>query len=222
MFGPMMRFKSGKLEIELAPIKREDMTSFVENGGMQDYRVTRYLGRQIAPTEQCEYEWFDKQRGDQSSVCWGIYLVNNGERKLIGNTSLTSINREVMSYAVSGFLIFRPEYWGKGIATACHKARTWYACTQIGLVQIRSAAYELNVGSSKALEGVGYVPIFSERNVGYVDGKFVGSISYSLINPLDIQWNAWWHGDPIPSEFLSARSRTLEALKWVGKEVSYG
>lgn len=222
MFGPIMLFKAGELEIELAPMRRDDMTSFVEDGGMQNYRVTRYLGRQIAPTEQCEFEWFDKQRGDKSSVCWGIYVVEGGERKLIGNTSLNHINREVMSYAVSGFMIFRPEYWGRGIATACHKARTWYACTQLNVVQIRSAAFSLNVGSRRALERVGYVPIFSERNVGFVDGQYVDSVSFSLINPIDIHWNTWWHGDTIPAEFLSARSRTLDALQWVSTEVTFG
>lgn len=222
MFGPIMRFEVGQLTIELAPLAREDMSRFIENGGMQSFEVTQYLGRSAAPVLEDEYEWFDRMRGDDSTYCWGIYLVESNRRKLIGNTSLNGINRSVMPYATSGCLIFDQNYWKKGIASVCHRARTWYACTQMGLSQIRSAAYDLNIGSGKALMGVGYVPVFTERNFGFVNGEYLNMTSYSLINPIEPLWQLWWHGDPIPSEYLEARQRTQAALDWAQKNISFG
>lgn len=216
-----MSFEVDELRIELAPLKAKDMLQFVKNGGLQSLTVTKYLGMSMAPVLEDEYEWFAKARSDETTVSWGIYLVDGKQRKLIGNTGLSSINRDVMSYAVSGFLIFRPEYWGKGIASACHKARTYYACTQLGVHQIRSAVFDGNTGSRIALERVGYVPIFHERNRGFVDGEYIGATSFSLINPLEISWNHWWHGDEPSPEFIAARERTLEALEWGKKHISF-
>ena len=222
MFGPIMRFKVGDLFIEMAPIKREDMPSFIKSGGMQKFEVTKYLGQAIAPVLEDEYEWFDKCRGDATTVCWGIHVVIDEKRKLIGNTSLNGINREVMPYATSGCLIFDQNYWGKGIAKHCHRARTWYGFTQLGLVQIRSAAYDLNIGSQKALESVGYVPVFHERNFGFVDGRYIGMTSYNVINPLKDQWRMWWHGDPIPPEYDNALKKAKSALRWAEENISFG
>ena len=127
-----------------------------------------------------------------------------------------------MSHGCTGFLIFRPEYWGKGIASHCHRARTWFGCTQMGLVQLRSGVFDGNEGSKKALERVGYVPIFHERNQHFVDGVFVGLTSFSLINPLNVQWNLWWHGETVPPEFKAARRRTRAALKWANTHLELG
>lgn len=221
MFGPIMRFGVGDLIIEMAPLRREDMPLFITDGGMQSHEVTRYLGRQLAPTEQCEYDWFDQVRGKEDTYLWGIYVVDGEERTLIGNTSLNGITREVMSYASTGCLIFNRQYWGKGIASHCHRVRTWYGCTQLNLVQLRSAAYDLNQGSQKALMSVGYVPLFTERNFGFVEGQFLSATSFGLINPLETHWNLWWHGDLVPEEFAAARTKSQQALRWVEDNVSF-
>lgn len=92
----------------------------------------------------------------------------------------------------------------------------------MGLSQIRSAAYDLNIGSGKALMGVGYVPVFTERNFGFVNGEYLNMTSYSLINPIEPLWQLWWHGDPIPNEYLEARQRTQAALDWAQKNISFG
>ena len=74
-FGPIMRFKVGDLDIELAPLTHESMSEFVNlshGGGMQRHQVTRYLGRRLAPTVEDEHEWFDKTRADRTSIVWGM------------------------------------------------------------------------------------------------------------------------------------------------------
>ncbi|MCA9348275.1 GNAT family N-acetyltransferase [Candidatus Saccharibacteria bacterium] len=197
------------------------MHEFISAGGMQSYTVTKYLSRRSAPTIEDEYQWFEQTRTESSSYVWGIYVHAEGKRCLIGNTAINSIAYHPMSGASTGFMIFRPEYWGNGIASACHKARTWYAFTQLGLTRISSGVYEPNIGSRKALEKVGYIPTHTERNAGFVDGRYISLTHFIIINPLHTHWTAWWHGDPIPSEFLDARIRTQTALEWVNTHVQF-
>lgn len=222
MFGPIMRFEVGELQIELAPLRRDDMPSFIENGGMQSHHVTKYLGRISAPVLEDEYEWFDHMRSDKASYCWGIYVIAGEERILVGNTSIHIGDGTPMSHATTGCLIFCPEYWGKGIASHCHRARTWFGFCRLGLVELRSAVLDGNDGSRRALEGVGYVPIFHERNQRLIDGKFVGMTSFSMVSPLKYQWKLWWHGDNVPAEFRAARNRSRAALMWAEEHVSFG
>ena len=225
-FGPIMRFRVGELDIELAPLTRDSMSEFINythGGGMQRHTVTRYLGRRLAPVLEDEYEWFDKVRATTDQVIWGIWVVNGGERTLIGNSSLAEIGTEGHSgfirQATSGSMIFRPEYWGKGIASAAHKARTWYAFTQLGLHRIKSAVIQGNVGSSKALSRSGYTFVYTERNEQFTDGELRHMDCFECLNPLDLFWQQWWHGDRAPASSRRARQLTREALAWAEQDV---
>ncbi len=224
MFGPIMRLSVRDLEIELAPLQREDMPQFITGGGMQSHTVTKYLGRRNALVVEDEYEWFDRIRTDKTALVWGIYLIEDGLRTLIGCTGLHHMGEGIIRHAVSGCMLFRPEYWGKGIMGASHRARTWYGFTHIEapLVQLRSAVCEPNQASQKALERVGYVPLFTERNDGFVDGRYVSKTSLDCINPLEPFWTSWWHGDPIPETYVQARQRTVDAMQWAQQNVRFG
>ena len=225
-FGPIMRLKVGEFNIELAPLTRESMSEFVNlthGGGMQRYSVTRYLGRQIAPVLEDETDWFDKVRKDATSIVWGIWVIDGDNRTLIGNSSLNGIGEDGHSgfirQTTSGSMIFRPEYWGKGIASAAHKARTWYAFQHLGLHRIKSAVIQGNGGSSKALGRSGYTYVYTERNETFVDGKLRHLDCFECLNPLDLFWKQWWHGDHPPQASLNARKLTLDTLKWAEENV---
>jgi len=225
-FGPIMRLKVGEFNIELAPLTRESMSEFVNlthGGGMQRYSVTRYLGRQIAPVLEDETDWFDKVRKDATSIVWGIWMIDGDNRTLIGNSSLNGIGEDGHSgfirQTTSGSMIFRPEYWGKGIASAAHKARTWYAFQHLGLHRIKSAVIQGNGGSSKALGRSGYTYVYTERNETFVDGKLRHLDCFECLNPLDLFWKQWWHGDRPPQTSLNARKLTLDTLKWAEENV---
>ena len=225
-FGPIMRLKVGEFNIELAPLTRESMSEFVNlthGGGMQRYSVTRYLGRQIAPVLEDETDWFDKVRKDATSIVWGIWMIDGDNRTLIGNSSLNGIGEDGHSgfirQTTSGSMIFRPEYWGKGIASAAHKARTWYAFQHLGLHRIKSAVIQGNGGSSKALGRSGYTYVYTERNETFVDGKLRHLDCFECLNPLDLFWKQWWHGDRPPQASLNARKLTLDTLKWAEENV---
>ena len=229
-FGPILRFTASELRIELAPLTKEAVSEFVSHahgGGLQQRSVSQYLGLSQAPTAEDELDWFDKTRADRHSLVWGIWLIE-GEgvsqtRTLIGNSALTDIGQDghtrLIRQATSGSLIFRKEYWGKGIASAAHKARTWYAFQHLGLHRIKSAVIQANGGSRKALERSGYTFVYTERNEQYGDGRFHHLDCLECLNPLDLFWSQWWHGDRPTKAAREARTKTREALAWAEENV---
>lgn len=229
-FGPIMRFTVGESRIELAPLTKESVGEFISlehGGGLQQMSVSRYLGMSWAPVAEDEQEWFEKVRSDKNSLVWGIWVVEGSggsrTRTLIGNSTLFDIGKSghtrFIRQATSGSLIFRKEYWGKGIASAAHKARTWYAFNQIGLHRITSAVIQANGGSRKALERSGYTFVYTERNEQFSDGRFHHLDSFECLNPLDVFWSQWWHGDRPPKAARQARLLTREALAWAERHV---
>lgn len=216
-FGPRMRLAVDDLIIELSPLTKESMGEFVE--GMQQVNVTKYLGRQFAPTLEDEHEWYDKVRADTTRLIWGIWVIDGTERTLIGNTSLFDITTQHIHQATSGSMIFRQDYWRKGIASAIHKARTWYAFEHLGLHRVMSAVIHGNVASRKALEKSGYELVYVERNTVFVDGALRHQDNLAVLNPHDTFWAQWWHGDRPSKRSLEARQRTLATIAWARQHV---
>ncbi len=224
-FGPIMKVRTGELSFELAPLTRDSMCEFVNidhGGGMQRHSVTKYLGRNLAPVLEDEYEWFDRVRASKDDIVWGIWLVEDDERTLIGNSSLNGIGDSHAGFirqATSGSLIFRPEHWGKGIASSAHKVRTWYAFQHLGLHRVNSAVIQANGGSATALSRSGYTFVYTERNESFVDGELRHMDCLECLNPLDLFWRQWWHGDRPPASARRARQLTLQAMAWASKNV---
>ena len=227
-FGPIMHYtvpKSG-LRIELAPLTRESVQeciNYEHGGGMQRHQVTRYLGMETAPTVEDEQEWFDRIRKDSHKIVWGIWVIEGATRLLIGTSSLSDIGRDghasFIRQATSGSQIFRPEYWGQGIAGTAHKARTWYAFTQLGLHRVKSAVIQGNAASVKALQGSGYDYVYTERNESFIDGALRHMDCFACLNPIDLLWSQWWHDDTPTQAALKARERTRHALAWADEHV---
>lgn len=217
-FGPIMRFKANDLVIELAPLNRESLVEFI-NPGMQRHSITRYIGMDYAPVIENEQDWYDKVRTAKNMLVWGIWLIEGDKRTLLGNSALTDIERGHIRQATSGSMIFRSEYWGKGIASAAHKARTLYAFEQLGLHRIKSAVIQVNGGSRKALERSGYNLVYVERNTVFVDGQLRHQDNLECLNPNEPFWSQWFHGDRPTKAQRDARQRTLEALDWARQNV---
>lgn len=219
-FGPRMRFKVGELQIELAPITKETVGEYVAGpGGLQHHSIQRYLAMTWAPTAEDELDWYEKTRATKDNLCWGIWVINGDSRELIGNTVLEHITKWPTRQAVSGSLIFKKEYWGKGIASAAHKARTWYGFNQLGLIRIKSAVIQGNSGSRKALERSGYNLVYVERNETFIDGTLHHLDNLECLNPAPAAWRQWWHGDRPTTAAIQARIRTREALAWAEENV---
>jgi ribosomal-protein-alanine N-acetyltransferase len=216
-FGPYMRFPVGELLIELAPLAREDMKEFLP--GMQKISVSRYLSHHTAYVQEDEEAWFDKTRQDETCIVWGIWLIEDEKRILIGNSALTGITTDHIRQATSGSLIFRKDLWGKGIASAAHKARTWYAFRELGLHRIMSAVLHGNGGSLKALMRSGYNLVYVERNTVFINGQLTHQDNLACLNPNEPFWGQWWHGERPSKRAIVARQLTREALAWAEKNV---
>ncbi len=217
-FGPIMRLSVGELNIELAPIDRkEDALTLM--AGLQRASVSRYLGMETAPVIEDEYEWYERTRTNDRIVVWGIWVSDGDQRTLIGNTALTDIKRGHVHQATSGSLIADTVYWGRGIASAIHKARTWYAFERMGLHRIQSAVLHGNTGSRKALSRSGYELVYVERNEKFVDGRLVHLDCLECLNPNEPFWSQWWHGERPLKRQIEARNATQEALIWAREHV---
>ena len=217
-FGPTMQLQINGLNIELAPINKDSVSAFI-SPGLQQASVGRYLTLSIAPTIEDEQEWYEKVRTDQNSRVWGIWVRDNDERTLIGSTALNDIKRTHFHQATSVILISDMSYWGRGIASATHKARTWYAFQYLGLHRIKSAVLHGNTGSLKALQRSGYELVYTERNEQFVDGVFRHMDCLECLNPSDPFWSQWWHGNRSPKKLVAARQVTQETLKWAQQHV---
>lgn len=217
-FGPIVRFKVNDLVIELAPLNRESLVEFI-NPGMQQHSITQYIGMDSAPVIENEQDWYDKTRTAKDVLVWGIWLIDGDKRTLLGNSELSHIERGHIHQAVSGSMIFRQEYWGKGIASAAHKARILYAFEQLGLHRIKSAVIQANGGSRKALERSGYNLVYVERNTVFVNGQLRHQDNLECLNPNEPFWSQWFHGDRPTKAQRDARQRTLEALDWARQNV---
>ena len=224
-FGPIMRFTVEDLVIELAPLTRESVSEFVSvehGGGMQRHSVTRFLNMRFAPVLEDEQEWFDKKRTSKDEVIWGIWHIEDGKRILIGSSGIHDLGVKDSGYirqATSGSVIFRPDYWNKGIGSAAHKARTWYAFGQLGLHSIKSETISGNRGSSKALSRSGYMYSHTDRNGHFVDGRMHHSRHYECLNPYDTFWDQWWLDDEPTAPAVEARQLTREAMSWAERSV---
>lgn len=216
-FGSRMRLSVDELDIELAPLTKDAMVEFVE--GLQQHDVTKFLSRQAAPTLEDEHEYYDRIRAEKDSLIWGVWVVKEGECQLIGTTALIRMTKNHVHQATSGSLIFRKEYWGRGIASHIHKARTWYAFQHVGLHCVKSAVVQGNAASRKALEKSGYRFTHVERNDQYVDGCLRHLDNLAVLNPINALWTQWWHGDPVPKRLKDARVVTQEAMDWAQQHV---
>lgn len=216
-FGPIMRLTVGELYIELAPLSKEVMGEFVRPG-MQQHSVLKYLQTDVQVHEN-EEEWYDAVRKDASKLVWGIYVVSGDTRTVIGTTSLFGITRGVTYQATTGSMIFRKEYWGKGIAKHIHMARTWYGFKHMGVHRIMSAVVQGNEASLRALQHSGYDLVYVERNTHFADGKLLHQDNLECLNPTDPSWSSWWHGDRPTKRMIHARKRTIAAMQWAEQNV---
>ena len=221
MLGPIMNIKvSSNLNIKLAPFSKEDVRAFIEDGGMQKRSVTRYINLNFAPSLETEQEWYDKTVKDPTSLVWGIWDNSSDKPKLIGNTALTKLEEFPVRRMTSGSVIFNTNYWGRGIATAIHKARTWYGFKEMNLAQIKSAVATGNIASKKALEKSGYFYHSTDRNEHFTNGSLRHLENLECLNPSKIAWDNWWGDDEPTSSALAAKVITEEALQWAEDNVT--
>lgn len=221
-FGPIMKLtiESG-LKLELAPFTREEALIFI--AGLQKQSTNQYNGM-LPVTAEMEQEWFDKRSKESNVMLWGVWVVERDKRKLIGYTEINEISPLVptqrnITQGSTSITLTDNSYWCRGIASAAHYARTWYAFEQLGLVRLRSAVAQENTASRRALDKVGYSHVYVERNFQFIDGHYVHEDMLECLNPADWAWRLWWGDDRPSRKNLQARKKTEAALVWSREHV---
>jgi RimJ/RimL family protein N-acetyltransferase len=206
------------LQLELGPFSRDNCLAFVE--GMQKFSTLRYLSMlEGAQTDETEQAWYDGVIKEQNSLIWGIWVIENNQRTLVGNIALREVAPGRTSQASNGIVVTDDAYWGKGIASAAHKALVFYAFRQYGLVRIKSAVMQPNVGSWRAMEKCGYTLVYTERNQRLLNGQSIHMDNLECLNPDDWAWRLWWGNDRPSRKSVEARVRTMGVLEWAEKNV---
>ncbi len=216
-FGPIIKLKTSTgMQLELAPFTREEVVQFADP--FSQASVTQFLSMSNAQTVETEQAWYDHQISDKNCVVWGIWAVGD-DRKLIGNFDFKDINRNILAQATNGIAITDKAYWGKGVATAVHRASLRYAFKELGLVRIKSAVLRGNGASLHAMEKSGFTIVYTERNTHFRDGAPRHQDNLECLNPDDWAWRLWWGEDRPTRKAIEARARTFEALEWAEKNV---
>lgn len=177
MFGMKMRVSYEGFSVNLRPFRREDLPVLVEH--FDSMRIHMYTMGLFAQTQESEEEWYERSRKDPNSCLWAI--VPEGQQTAVGTTGLHNI--DLWGSAVSGIIIWDTSWWGKGVATRAHLARTLFAADYLQRLTIKSAARISNKASNKALMRVGYNKTGVEPSTFCRGGKYLDTQLYCWLHP---------------------------------------
>lgn len=146
--------KRKDLVIKLRPLNKGDLPTLAEH--FSSMKVHFYTKGLFAQTLENEIEWYEKNRQSRDSVHWAIVPIGDNTPDIpIGITGLHDLDSRANS-CVSGIIIWDTSWWGKGVASSAHLARTLFAADYLNRWQIQSTVREENTASLRALKRVGY------------------------------------------------------------------
>lgn len=177
MFGFRMRVEYDGFGVLLRPLKREEL--FLLADGFSSLEVNMWTGQDHAQTISSEEKWYEKVEGDQNSYLWSI--VPDGRDLPIGVTSLNRI--DIHGTCTSGIVVWDTSWWGKGVTTRSHLARTVYAADFLNRSTILSFVRTQNPASFSALKRVGYFVLGVALRDVYRMGKWWDTYHLEWINP---------------------------------------
>lgn len=215
MFGLPMRSELDEETLFLAPYSKQEIS---EIWPYITFTTMEHMVHFAGQTAASEEAWYKTMIEDSAITSWGIRVGNSlTDSQLIGNTSLRKTDD---CRYVSGIFIWRTEFWGKGIASKAHLARTLYAADNLKAIAIDSEVMVANVASARAIQKVGYVETGTNYHRVFRAGAVRHSANYLWINPRKHAWNFFWGGTAAPPEFRKAKPQALAALERAEREVS--
>jgi len=104
------------------------------------------------------------------------------DEKHIGNIKIGPIHKIYKSADVSYFIGDKSQ-WGRGVATEAIKLVTDFGFNTLGLHRLQAGAFEINIGSQKALEKNGYIKEATYRKNAFIKqgGEYVNSYVYGIL-----------------------------------------
>ncbi|OGD83957.1 hypothetical protein A2572_00170 [Candidatus Collierbacteria bacterium RIFOXYD1_FULL_40_9] len=213
MFGIKMQVTTKKISVLLRPGTKEDIPELVKH--FSSMRVHMYTQGLFGQTLENELEWYDKTRSSQEGCTW--FIQPQGSKVAIGVTSLHKIDTWDGGCS-SGIIIWDTNWWGKGVASAAHLARTLFAADFLNKYSIRSSVREDNQASRKALEKVGYTVWGTEPVDAYRSGKWIKTHQLKWFRPDKHQF---YFPDGLPELFTPGVARAKIALQTARQVVEF-
>ncbi len=213
MFGINMLVKTERINVYLRPGTKEDLPELVKH--FSSMRIHLYTQGLFGQTIENEQEWYEKTRKADESCVWLIQPVDS--KVSIGVTSLHKINSWDGS-CTSGIIIWDPSWWGKGIASAAHLARTLFAADYLNKYSICSSVREDNEASRRALEKVGYTVWGTEPVDAYRTGKWLNTHQLKWFHPEKYQY---YFPEGLPEKYTTGVERAKIALATARKVVEF-
>lgn len=204
MFGPKIKIGWGGVDILLRPFKSEEMPELANR--FSSLEVHRYTLRHQGFTPEQELKWFQDVQDRSSDYIWAIEVP--GVEYPIGSTGIHGVDKFQSCH--SGIIICYPDWWGKGIASRAHIARTWFAATCLDRATIQSEVMEHNEASRRALERVGYTVTGRKVRCRRVGSDYVDGLILTWINPI---WVPRLFPDGIPDAYAPGINRAYDALE---------
>lgn len=141
---------------------------------MNDPEVTRFLESRFYPNSMEGLRQYVTSRlGDRDNVFLAIVL-KEGDRH-IGNIKLGPINW-IHRCGDIGIIIGEKDCWGRGYASEAIQLMVDYGFRTLNLNKITAGCYDLNQGSAKAFQKVGFVMEGVRARQFYFDGKYLDDL----------------------------------------------
>lgn len=178
MYGLPMSVETERIKVTLRAFSKEEVVAFVPY--FNSMKVHMYTAGMWSQTVENELKWHEKNMTEYDSAVWAV--VPDGETEPVGVTSLHKI-ADVFGSCSSGYICYKPEWWNRGVASAAHLCRLYYAVEDLNRLTIESSVRVDNPGSRKALERIGYTvwgtdPITIQR-----EGRFLATDHLRWLHP---------------------------------------
>lgn len=144
---------------------------------MNDPEVTASLKVNLGVTRKQEEAFFDRaESAGESEIFWAIL---DGREAHVGFISLHGIDSRQRS-ATGGVAIGDRSAWGRGLATAAVRVRTWFAFAQVGLHRVEG--HTINPAMRRVYEKAGYRHEGTMRERFWRDGRWVDAEMYAILD----------------------------------------
>ncbi|MFX1309678.1 MAG: GNAT family N-acetyltransferase [Promethearchaeota archaeon] len=153
---------------------------------LNDPKVRKYFRNEVPKRAEDIKKWFEPhERGTPGFI--GFEIWHKKDKKSIGRVGLGRIDW-VNGWTNVGLSIGEPEYWNKNIATEATELLVEYAFNELNLNKLHGGACVKNIGSWSVAEKLAFKFEGIKEDEFYVDGKYLGVKTYSLLKEDWLKW----------------------------------
>lgn len=170
--------------VQLAPVKREEASAYVELG--QDPDIWRYLPGQPFQDLHSAQQWIDTMLSrPEYALTFSVYDAATGH--LAGSSSYLNVASAHSSLEI-GFTWYGKAFRRTRVNTAAKLALMSHAFEDLGAVRVQLQTDERNVASQKAIERIGgQREGVLRKHKTYADGYIRNTVVFSIV---DDEWPA--------------------------------